>query len=359
MQTDARKQVDGGPRKFLKRINTLPATSGVALRSCLLLTVLVLAGCSRADAPTGPAAPPPPPPPPATISAVASRYLTDVLDIIQANSLGRLSTDWPVFRASVFSAAGSAQTINDLDFAMRTALGLLGDGHSFYRSAAGHNIYVPNRSCGQNPIQPVTVPARIGYVRVPGFSGGGAPATQFAAALQQSIRAQDNSSLIGWIVDLRGNVGGNMWPMLAGVGPVLGADTVGRFVGPDPTLFWEYRGGAAILSGFVVAQVENPYTVVNERPRVAVLTDNSIQSSGEAIVIAFRKRPNTRSFGVATCGLSTANRAFSLSDGAVLTLTVAVMADREGGVYGEQVEPDELLSNGAVDRAIAWLELPS
>jgi len=35
---------------------------------------------------------------------------------------------------------------------------------------------------------------------------------------------------------------------------------------------------------------------------VAVLSDNGIASSGEATLIAFRQRPNTRSFGDATCG---------------------------------------------------------
>jgi len=34
----------------------------------------------------------------------------------------------------------------------------------------------------------------------------------------------------GWIIDLRGNGGGNMWPMLAGIGFVLGDGPAGSFV---------------------------------------------------------------------------------------------------------------------------------
>ena len=55
----------------------------------------------------------------------------------------------------------------------------------------------------------------------------GTAATDYAKTLQDSIRARDRVGLIGWIVDLRGNSGGNMWPMLAGVGPVLGEGVAG------------------------------------------------------------------------------------------------------------------------------------
>jgi C-terminal processing protease CtpA/Prc len=47
-----------------------------------------------------------------------------------------------------------------------------------------------------------------------------------------------------------------------------------------------------------------------------------------------------------THGVSTANAGFPLSDGAVLHLTVATMADRTGALYGGEVVPDELVAGG-------------
>jgi C-terminal processing protease CtpA/Prc len=90
---------------------------------------------------------------------------------------------------------------------------------------------------------------------------------------------------------------------------------------------------------------------------VAVLTDGSVASSGEAIVIAFRARADTRSFGTPTCGLSTGVQGFPLSDGATLFLAVSVMADRTRTAYGAQVTPDEIVPDAAqaVERAVAWL----
>lgn len=90
---------------------------------------------------------------------------------------------------------------------------------------------------------------------------------------------------------------------------------------------------------------------------MAVLTDHGTASSGEAVAIAFKRRLDTRFFGTATCGLSTANETITLDDGATLLLTVSVMADRARTPYGDVVVPDES-STAPVDAdrlAIAWL----
>jgi carboxyl-terminal processing protease len=58
-------------------------------------------------------------------------------------------------------------------------------------------------------------------------------------------------------------------------------------------------------------------------------------------VFSFRGRPNTRSFGHYTVGLSTGNIGYPLSDGAAIFLTGVVMADRTAQAYGEHIYPDE------------------
>jgi hypothetical protein len=89
-----------------------------------------------------------------------------------------------------------------------------------------------------------------------------------------------------------------------------------------------------------------------------VLTDRAVVSSGEGVAIAFRGRLATRSFGMPTCGLSTGNTDFPLSDGAILVLTESVMADRLKRKYGDSIPPDEIVSDPkqAVERAVAWLQ---
>ena len=294
-----------------------------------------------------------------SLSPAAQAYLDEVLDVMQRNSIRRNALDWARVRATVRASAGSAQTIPDTYPAIREALAQLGDGHSSYRGADGTFLFVPRRTCvSSGAPTPTDLPSDIGYVRVRGFIGTAAQATAYADSLQHVIRSADHDSLRGWIVDLRGNGGGNMWPMLAGVGPVLDTGIVGWFVDPNGTEFpWAYRDGAAWSGSFAVQHATQPYTLRTPQPRVAVLVDNGVASSGEATFIAFRGRPNTRSFGMATCGLSTANSGYQLSDGALLNLTVATMANRDRQPYGGQVPPDELVIGVAavVERAVAWL----
>jgi carboxyl-terminal processing protease len=324
----------------------------VAIVAGLVLTL----GCGSSSSPIAPT-----PAPSTTISALASNYLEQVIGIMQANSIKRLTIDWTSFRNTVVSEAGAAQTVLDLYPAIRTALRLLGDGHSSYTSANGQVLFVAVRSCSGSGAGAPTLPATIGYVKVTSFSGSGAASTTFADGVQNAIMAADRDDLIGWIVDLRGNGGGNMWPMVAGVGPVLGEGTIGYFIDPaGAESAWEYRNGASLSGGVTAATVTTPYRLRRPQPKVAVLTDNGIASSGEATLIAFIKRANTRSFGVATCGLSTSNRGFPLSDGANLNLTTSVMADRAKTRYGDQVVPDEVIADQTqvVARAMAWLQAP-
>ena len=292
------------------------------------------------------------------MSAAATFHLNEIIGLMQANSIKRLTIDWVAFRAAVFAEVPAAQTIAELAPAIRRALTLLGDGHSSYAPAAGGtSIFVGNRSCRASGAAAPVLPATIGYVKVTSFSGAGEVA--FADQIQGVIATADQNNPIGWVVDLRGNGGGNMWPMIAGVGPLLGEGPLGYFIDPlGVATLWVYRGGASILNGSAVTRVASPYMLRRGAPRVAVLSDNGIASSGEATLIAFIGRPNTRSFGAATCGLSTANRTHQLTDGARLTLTGSVMADRDRRPFGDSISPDEVFSDqtAAVQRAIEWLQ---
>jgi carboxyl-terminal processing protease len=84
--------------------------------------------------------------------------------------------------------------------------------------------------------------------------------------------------------------------------------------------------------------------------------------AGEVIAISFRGRLNSRSFGRATGGYSTANTGYTMPDSAMIVLTAAVDADRTGQIYGGPVWPDESVgertadeSDPVLDAALRWL----
>lgn len=133
-----------------------------------------------------------------------------------------------------------------------------------------------------------------------------------------------------------------MWPMIAGIGPVVGEGHLGSFVEPDDdTLKWFYNDGASLLGQNPIAEVSGePYELHRSDPPAAVLIGDRTASSGEAVVVAFQGRDQTQTFGFPTAGLSTAIRGFRLRDGAVLGLAVSTFADRTGRLYGGSISPD-------------------
>ncbi|WP_052731119.1 S41 family peptidase [Spirosoma radiotolerans] len=280
------------------------------LLSLCLLSFITLTSCNKEKEP-------------AVTSVAAQTYLDEVVGLVKANSINRKTIDWTVFKAKVDAQARGAQTIADTYPAIQLGLTLLGDNHSMYYATTGTTFY-GNRTVSCTDLNPITgtIYKGIGYVKVTAFNGGGSDATKFAQSIQDAIKAADSDSIIGWIVDLRDNLGGNMWPMIAGVGPLLGEGVCGYFLDPDGNASaWSYQKGSALLNQAELTKVESAYTVRKATAKVAVLTNQATASSGEAVAIAFKGRPNTRSFGKATCGLSTANVTNKLSDGALLNLT--------------------------------------
>lgn len=162
-----------------------------------------------------------------------------------------------------------------------------------------------------------------------------------------------------------------MWPMIAGLGPLLGeSDNLGQFFATSGHSVWAYRDGVASEVEDTGEQAAypridgTPYKMKNS-PAVAVLIDNWTGSSGESVAIALRGRPRTRFFGEHTQGVSTENEVFKLSDGATMWLTIGVGADRTGKQYLNGLDPDEVVkgsdqpvspeSDPVVMRAVKWL----
>src|SRR5262249_36789898 len=103
--------------------------------------------------------------------------------------------------------ASGAQTIVDLHPAIPLAVRLVDDHLSVYEAAAGADVANPRLpGCATVTPAPASVPADIGYVKVPVFSDATPGADRaFADSIQQQIRRADAVNLAGWIVDVRGN----------------------------------------------------------------------------------------------------------------------------------------------------------
>ena len=292
----------------------------------------------------------------------AQRELDSAFAIVRRGSLWRDTVTWSRVEPDVRALAAGSETAADTYTAIRALLARLGDHHSFLMRPQGAAAF---RTGGaENPRPLVRVQADgVGYISVPAYSGANqAAAESYVRAVHDSLaRAVANGAgTCRWILDLRTNGGGNMWPMLGGLRPFLGDAGLGSFVSAAGTgPLWHARDQVDLKPSVTLAPLESA--------NVAVLTGPRTASSGEAVTISFIGRPRTRSFGLPTAGLSTANATMALPDGAMILLTTAVEADRTGKRYGEKLPPDEIIPAGVVgatddpqmDRAIAWLKLQS
>ena len=209
------------------------------------------------------------------------------------------------------------------------------------------------------------LPGRIGYLELPGIVGTQADQDAYASGAQRAIRDADTVSRCGWVVDLRSNRGGYIYPMLAAAGPLLGNGHVaGKIDAAGVMEQWVYAVGQITIrrtaapgtpdpsfpaagatgnatGGAAVSSVSSPYALADPEAPVAVLTSSLTASAGEATAIAFRGRANTRSFGEATRGLTTFNVMTQMPDLASIIVTNAVDADRTGRTYDGPVPPDQ------------------
>src|ERR1700761_401019 len=316
---------------------------------------------------------------PTAISPGAAAFLDNALDTMRQHDLRSQHLDWTAVRTEAFKRAGGAFNPIDTYPAIYWALVQLGDAGSHLRLPPG--LYPDQIALMQQAEKEArasapagtrvetSIPTAFTSRRLPEGHVITVQGRSFGYVVLPRCSAKDNDGLLlyaadirrilsdisaqnpkGWIVDLRGNTGGNMWPMLTGIGPILGDGPAGSFVAADGNITWFYQDGKTGTRN--PGGVETVSLNLDEEPAlrtptqapVAVLVDSSTASSAEAITIAFHGRPDTRFFGTHTAGKSTAVQPFKLDDGAELYLTTAIDADRSGKSYPDGFTPDQIVS---------------
>lgn len=287
-------------------------------------------------------------------SAEALAYLDRALELLRQHHYRSAGADWTRITSDARAAALGAESPPETYPAIRVAIAALGERHTRLSPPAA-TATGPAR----DPAMPVvTRDGGVGIARLPGLRGGdpNGPAGRYVAILSDGVAAHARAGGCGWIVDLRQNGGGNMWPMLEGLSPLLGDPPLGWFIAPGGnTSPWVRAPDGRPVPG--ARRPINP-----DQPRqaaaqpIAVLLGPHTGSSGEMTAIALIGRDRVRSFGQPTAGLSTANATFPLPDGAVLVITTANAADRTGFQYEGPILPDQPTPLDAAEAAaLRWL----
>lgn len=287
----------------------------------------------------------------------AQQYLSEAIDIIQENALNSSQADWDKIRSTAFEAAKDAKSPEDTYKIIQYVLDELGDHHSFFATPEGMDDLNNSTTTDYMAATGELLEGRLGYVTLFGFGAQKEEeVNKYANQVQNLIIDLSDQNVCGWIVDLRYNTGGNMYPMIAGLGALIGEGKLGTFKdAKGQTTNWYYRDGQSWIEDTPIAKVNHPEFILDpDEVPVAVLIGSQTASSGEATAISFRGRSNTRFFGRPSYGLTTGNDVFRLIDGAAIFLTIVIELDRTGQEYGGSIDPDVLTSKPEQEAA-NWL----
>ncbi len=272
-------------------------------------------------------------------------YLDRALSVMRSKAVTAPAVDWVTVTREARRMAADARTPEDTYPAIRYALDQLrqaGDLHATFLYPSEADAFAQ----ASPPLQPpavALVQGRLGKVTLPGLIGPSEPrdARRYVTTVLSGIESlQSRYRPCGWIIDLRGDTGGNVYPMLLSIGPIIGEGQVAGFTGRNGFVYWiTYRRGTLSGGGYTARAPLIVRPIAPRRP-VAVLTSQLTASAGEFVTVAFRGRTQTRSFGAATGGYTTGPRVFRLANGAELFFGISYYVDRLGVVYRHSIRPD-------------------
>ena len=304
----------------------------------------------------------------------AQRLLDQALSFMEKNYYRRDEVNWPEFETRAKQQLMTAGNCEDAYATITWCFKQLNERHSFVMPPAKAAKYRgdDDASGPEVPLSELVgdihgewLQDSIGYLTVPWVSTDDSLICErIADSLQHVIAHLDaRGGISRWIIDLRKNTGGNCWPMLTGIGPLLGNGVCGYFVSGESRVPIAYEDGSAIQGRHVRCRVSNQgYRTLRPQRSVVVLTGRRTVSAGETVALAFKGRAQTLLIGEPTAGLTTANATYALSDGSMLVLTFCQEADCSGHVCDGSIVPDKLIPSAptagddpAKEAAVSWL----
>lgn len=304
----------------------------------------------------------------------AAKVLDEAIGIMQKSYYKKDAVNWDSLSQAAKQRLSEAESCDDIYGIIDWCFKQFNEPHSFIMPPSKAAAYcydttrlkvrpVMRQMVGQMNAEAIN--GGIGYITVP-WVGTTDPSicSIIADSLQHEIAMLDKQGVSKWIIDLRANSGGNCWPMLAGLGPLLGDGICGYFVSESDKVAFSYQGGAAFHGPYVRCQVQHPYELKNSYKQIIVLTSGKTCSSGEIIALAFKGKERVSFYGEPTAGFTTANTTYNLSDNSMLVLTICKEADCKGKVCEGKIIPNELFILDPQDKgndlvktsAIMWLQ---
>ena len=266
------------------------------------------------------------------------QYVRKAVRIMDKQGLFAEGPSWASAKTKALSS--KPVSLKEAQTVVRKAAFVAGGKHSGLKLSGA----VREDAASEWPAPSVTMAeGGIPVIVLPPFSGNHDEGVKYANAVLSAVP----DGIPGVVIDLRGNTGGNMYPMIAAVHRFLPDD--------NETLRFRTRKSTQWIPLSYAVRVAGVEQHTRIECPVAILTDDHTASSGEATLICFRGLDYVRVFGGATAGYASANQPFPLPGGDRLVLTTGCDVARTGEVFcDDPIEPDAVTETPLKD-ALAWI----
>ena len=281
----------------------------------LLLSTLILASCSDPN----------------------TRYVKKAVRIMDRNGIYAQGPEWEKAKQVALSAQPSS--LEDAHEIVIQAGKVAGGKHTFLMTT--EEVVTNDTSIWGMPTVEL-LEGGIAFIKLPPFSGNADEGRNYANTVLNVLP----NDLNGAIIDLRGNRGGNMYPMIT---------AVHRFLPDDVILKFSSRQRPMSINTDYVTKIVGIEKQAPIHCPVALLTDEWTGSSGEAVLICFRGLDNSRTFGAPTAGYASCNQPFTLSDGSQLVLTIGEDIARTGEAFCDDPIAPDVPTDTPYKNALEWL----
>ena len=267
-------------------------------------------------------------------------YVKNCVRILDKEALYADSPQWRAKKQAVL--AQKVSTMDEAHALIAEAADVAGGKHTFLREPVKDTV-------SYLEVAPETsvLEGGILYVKLPAHGGVKISHSQYSLPVLEFLKGNPDSK--GVVIDLRGNTGGNMYPMIAAVSPLLPDGVVLRFKERKRTTpIW--------LEAVIQSErVPSKFIFKKERLPIAVLTDGETASSGEATLLCFRGLENVRTFGAPTAGYASANQSHILKDGYLLAVTISGDMARTGEVFCDDPIAPDVRTPEPLKDALHWI----
>ena len=265
------------------------------------------------------------------------RVLDSIIVVAKNQSLYRKNVNWETLEKKILSRFNDTDSITSIIEPVQYLLTQLGDYHGtlflngqHFKGSVFRTRDVPydyqgedyisrmslmyQKTLNQEEISGALIKNNIAYIEIPMMmpnGGNDKEVLKNTLKIRDKICELNTKNPIGWIIDLRGNLGGNMYPMLMGLAELLpqtiemGGDS---YDGKSINEKWELDEGIFYYGKNYYPNIPKPNCQLKKiNKNIAVLIGRYTASSGEVVACALKGQNNIKLFGEQTSGATTAN----------------------------------------------------